>query len=114
MTERRRGGRVAEGGGLLNRYRGLNPYRGFESPSLRQIWKSLGKFDISGAFLIWKPNFRQADNRVEERSIRCWKNLIPSLDQYRLNRPASRVPTTRLLKDSSIVPRHHRAAMVLQ
>ena len=33
----RRGGREAEGGGLLNRYRGLNPYRGFESPSLRQI-----------------------------------------------------------------------------
>jgi hypothetical protein len=28
---------VAEGGGLLNRYRGLNPYRGFESPSLRQL-----------------------------------------------------------------------------
>src|SRR5262245_46482831 len=33
---RRRGGRAAEGGGLLNRYTGLNPYRGFESPSLRQ------------------------------------------------------------------------------
>ena len=32
----RSGGRVAEGGGLLNRYRGLNPYRGFESPPLRQ------------------------------------------------------------------------------
>src|SRR5882724_467007 len=32
----RRGGRVAEGGGLLNRYRALKPYRGFESPSLRQ------------------------------------------------------------------------------
>ena len=31
-----RRGRVAEGGGLLNRYRGLNPYRGFESPRLRQ------------------------------------------------------------------------------
>ena len=28
---------MAEGGGLLNRYRGLNPYRGFESPSLRQF-----------------------------------------------------------------------------
>ena len=28
---------MAEGGGLLNRYRGLNPYRGFESPSLRQL-----------------------------------------------------------------------------
>ena len=30
-----RGGRVAEGGGLLNRYRALKPYRGFESPLLR-------------------------------------------------------------------------------
>ena len=28
---------MAEGGGLLNRYRGLNPYRGFESPSLRHL-----------------------------------------------------------------------------
>jgi hypothetical protein len=36
----RRGGRVAEGGGLLNRYRGLNPYRGFESPSLRHSYLS--------------------------------------------------------------------------
>gem|GEM_PF-3877088 len=26
---------MAEGGGLLNRYRGLNLYRGFESPPLR-------------------------------------------------------------------------------
>ena len=31
----RRGGREAEGGGLLNRYTDLNLYRGFESPSLR-------------------------------------------------------------------------------
>ena len=30
-----RGGRVAEGGGLLNRYTDQNPYRGFESLSLR-------------------------------------------------------------------------------
>src|SRR5258705_5652496 len=30
-----RGGRVAEGGGLLNRYKALKPYRGFESPPLR-------------------------------------------------------------------------------
>ena len=27
---------MAEGGGLLNRYTGLNPYRGFESHPLRQ------------------------------------------------------------------------------
>ena len=33
----RRGGRVAEGGGLLNRYRDLNPYRGFESHPLRHF-----------------------------------------------------------------------------
>ena len=29
--------RLPAGGGLLNRYRALKPYRGFESPSLRQI-----------------------------------------------------------------------------
>ena len=29
---------MAEGGGLLNRYTGLNPYRGFESPFLRHFW----------------------------------------------------------------------------
>jgi hypothetical protein len=33
----RRCGRVAEGGGLLNRYRVVKPYRGFESLRLRQI-----------------------------------------------------------------------------
>jgi hypothetical protein len=32
----RRCGRVAEGGGLLNRYRVVKPYRGFESLRLRQ------------------------------------------------------------------------------
>lgn len=32
-----RDGRAAEGGGLLNRYTDLNPYRGFESLFLRQI-----------------------------------------------------------------------------
>ena len=37
----RRGGRAAEGGGLLNRYRALKPYRGFESPSLRQFFQPL-------------------------------------------------------------------------
>src|SRR6185437_9848727 len=31
-----RRGRVAEGGGLLNRYRVVKPYRGFESLRLRQ------------------------------------------------------------------------------
>jgi hypothetical protein len=35
-------GRVAEGGGLLNRYRVVKPYRGFESLRLRQF------YDVSG------------------------------------------------------------------
>ena len=34
----RRGGRVAEGGGLLNRYTGQNLYRGFESLPLRHYF----------------------------------------------------------------------------
>src|SRR5262249_4313247 len=38
---RRRGGRVAEGGGLLNRYRALKLYRGFESHPLRQYFRKL-------------------------------------------------------------------------
>jgi hypothetical protein len=33
----RRGGREAEGGGLLNRYTGLHLYREFESHLLRQF-----------------------------------------------------------------------------
>ena len=37
LPTRRRDGREAEGGGLLNRYTGQNLYRGFESLSLRQI-----------------------------------------------------------------------------
>lgn len=34
-------GRVAEGGGLLNRYRVVKPYRGFESLRLRQSYASV-------------------------------------------------------------------------
>src|ERR1700687_5168362 len=33
----RRGGREAEGGGLLTRCRGQHLYRGFEAPPLRQL-----------------------------------------------------------------------------
>ena len=39
----RRGGRAAECGGLLNRCRGQNSYRGFESPPLRQKQNSQEK-----------------------------------------------------------------------
>ena len=38
---------MAEGGALLRRYMGLNPYRGFESLLLRQLKKTL-----RGSFLI--------------------------------------------------------------
>src|SRR5579863_1839389 len=36
----RRRGRVAEGGGLLNRYRVVKPYRGFESLRLRHLLRA--------------------------------------------------------------------------
>jgi hypothetical protein len=39
-VNRRRGGRVAEGDGLLNRYTESNPYPGFESPPLRFWFRS--------------------------------------------------------------------------
>ena len=44
-------GRVAEGGGLLNRYRVVKPYRGFESLRLRQYIKLVQSFErlIAGA-----------------------------------------------------------------
>src|SRR5258706_7028196 len=46
-------GRVAEGGGLLNRYRVVKPYRGFESLRLRQ-------FDVSRCVrLRQKPSSNQ-------------------------------------------------------
>src|SRR5438067_445500 len=41
-----RDGREAEGGGLLNRYTGLNPYRGFESLSLRLIADSSARMGL--------------------------------------------------------------------
>src|SRR5690349_10326284 len=37
ISPRRRDAREAEGGALLRRYMGLNPYRGFESLSLRHL-----------------------------------------------------------------------------
>ena len=37
VTPRRSCGREAEGGGLLNRYTALKPYRGFESLRLRHL-----------------------------------------------------------------------------
>jgi hypothetical protein len=38
---------VAEGGGLLNRYRVVKPYRGFESLRLRQLYaKPAAKVDF--------------------------------------------------------------------
>ena len=47
----RRCGRVAEGGGLLNRYRVVKPYRGFESLRLRKSLKLL-------RFMVVEPGDR--------------------------------------------------------
>ncbi len=45
--QRGRRGREAEGGGLLNRYRVVKLYRGFESLRLRQRSKSLVALDTT-------------------------------------------------------------------
>src|SRR2546425_4055145 len=43
----RRDARVAEGGALLRRYTGLNPYREFESLSLRQSTAELAGLTVA-------------------------------------------------------------------
>ena len=46
---------MAEGGGLLNRYRGVNPYRGFESLLLRHFFyfKHKGNLLAKAALLLF-------------------------------------------------------------
>jgi hypothetical protein len=44
---------VAEGGGLLNRYRVVKPYRGFESLRLRQFTRQLFKLFRIGEIDAW-------------------------------------------------------------
>src|SRR3569623_761288 len=53
----RSGGREAEGGGLLNRYRVVKPYRGFESLPLRPCEKAR---DDRGLFRFTGPNCSRA------------------------------------------------------
>lgn len=45
-SENWRGGREAEGAGLLNRYTDVYPYRGFESLPLRQFLCSSVRFSV--------------------------------------------------------------------
>jgi hypothetical protein len=61
----RRRGRVAEGGGLLNRYRVVKPYRGFESLRLRQS-------TFSGTYRIFRP-----EERCRSRRGRRWPQRFP-------------------------------------
>ncbi len=49
----RRGGRVAEGGGLLNRYTVFKPYREFESHPLRHFYFT--NYSLCGSMGVWKP-----------------------------------------------------------
>src|ERR1700752_2333570 len=93
----RRGGRVAEGGGLLNRYRALKPYRGFESPSLRQFLSSIFRLEtnrIKGSVLAPptkgenRPKFVWVNppmpssagppaNRHAHLRLRCKRRAVP-------------------------------------
>ena len=80
MRDIRRCGRVAEGGGLLNRYRVVKPYRGFESLRLRHpspVWlsrASRGRRDAIPPFPKTEPNListnRSATAPVSARASR--------------------------------------------
>ncbi len=50
---KRRGGRVADCAGLLNRCRALNPYREFESHPLRLKFKMRTVLDMVRIFLFY-------------------------------------------------------------
>jgi uncharacterized tellurite resistance protein B-like protein len=52
---------VAEGGALLRRYTGLNPYRGFESLSLRHLAAMLKEFRLELAVAVLMHEARRAD-----------------------------------------------------
>ena len=53
----RRGGRVADCAGLLNRCRDLNPYREFESHPLRDLKKNR-KTKVLRFFYFWRGEMR--------------------------------------------------------
>jgi hypothetical protein len=67
----RRCGREAEGGGLLNRYRVVKPYRGFESLRLRQVIENLSSSRLGHRIFAkneWRPEgplFRSASKWPE-------------------------------------------------
>jgi hypothetical protein len=74
---RRSDARVAEGGALLRRYTGLNPYRGFESLSLRQIPVKSATHRLAGACLAAALSCA-AVPAVADTSTQFW----PELDAY--------------------------------
>jgi hypothetical protein len=91
----RRRGRAAEGGGLLNRYRVVKPYRGFESPRLRHIALILlGLNCISKVIPLSYPS------RFSARTVVLRSSLGP--------RPISLVPSIRRLgrEDQGLFVRH--------
>ena len=74
----RRRGRVAEGGGLLNRYRVVKPYRGFESLRLRQYVKIFRRFSPDCPSLPTNLPTAWAANRLRRRSTVPKKRDFPS------------------------------------
>jgi integrase len=70
-----RGGRVAEGDGLLNRYTGSNPYPGFESPSLRFFFRIRAK---SVHFQFWRNPHHEKNSPRSPRRRHGWCDLFCS------------------------------------
>ena len=68
-------GRVAEGGGLLNRYRVVKPYRGFESLRLRQMGVSARTPATSGVFETRVAP--ESGESAESRESTAVLNVVP-------------------------------------
>jgi hypothetical protein len=81
---------VAEGGGLLNRYRGSNPYRGFESPRLRHMPPQLSTIVLKFSWIQLRSRERSALQRHRRHGRGNRRAPSPShQDSLELGRPAA-------------------------
>src|ERR1700761_1411256 len=97
-----RRGRVAEGGGLLNRYRVVKPYRGFESLRLRQTGEIPGRNASSGYPHFNPPAMSRfdVDSRcLSTRSHSCSTTWAPRSVGWRLGSPSMRGAKNQRLRE---------------
>ena len=92
LAHSRRGGRAAECGGLLNRCRGQNSYRGFESPPLRHSTKETLGYKF----------FLHTGGRDREVTFESWSDINFEKKTY----------TIRAKPDAEFFPKNHESRTV--